>query len=357
MDSINGNEASELLQAQTHLYKHMFNFISSMSLKCAIHLGIPDIIHKHGQPISLPELVSVLQIDPTKTGHVDRLMRLLVHDGFFAKTHVHDESKEQEAYVLTTPSKLLLKDKDPCFSSFVQAMLDPKIFISWHSMGDWLGGKELTPFEFSDGRDFWDWINQNPEHRKQFDETMDSDSKVISLALKDCKSVFEGLSSLLDVGGGTGTVAKTISEAFPHLKCTVLDLPNVVANLTGSENLNFVGGDMFQAIPPADAVLLKWILHDWDDDECIKILKNSKEAISSKGEGGKVIIIDIVINEKTEDHELTAAKLYFDMNMMVACNGQERNEKQWEKLLLEAGFRNYKITPIFGLKSLIEAYP
>ncbi|KAJ7947039.1 O-methyltransferase [Quillaja saponaria] len=102
----------------------------------------------------------------------------------------------------------------------------------------------------------WDFISQNPEARKQFDETMERDSKVISLALCDCKSVFEGLDSIVEVGGGTGTVAKVVSEAFPHLKYTMLDLPYVVANLTGSENLNYMGGDMFQAIPPADAVLL-----------------------------------------------------------------------------------------------------
>ncbi|KAJ7959765.1 putative O-methyltransferase [Quillaja saponaria] len=316
-----------------------------MSLKCAVQLGIPDIIYKHGQPITLPELVSVLQIDPAKTGHVNRLMRVLVHDGFFAKTHVHDASKEQqEAYVLTPPSKLLLKDKDPWFSSFVLRKLDPKSLSIWHSMGNWLLSKEHTLFELVHGMGLWDFISQNPEARKQFDETMERDSKVISLALSDCKPIFESLGSIVEVGGGTGTVAKVISEAFPRLKYTMLDLPYVVANLTGSENLNYVGGDMFQAIPPADAVLLK-------------ILRNSKEAISSKRDGGKVIIIDMVINEETEERELTASKLYFDMNLMAACNGQERNEKEWEKLFLEAGFRNYKITPISGLASIIEAYP
>ncbi|KAJ7947032.1 O-methyltransferase [Quillaja saponaria] len=86
---------------------------------------------------------------------------------------------------------------------------------------------------------------------------MERDFKVVILALSDCKSVFEGLGSIVEVGGGTGTVAQIISEAFPHLKYTMLDLPYVVANLTGRENLNYVGGDMFQAIPPSDAVLMK----------------------------------------------------------------------------------------------------
>jgi methylase of polypeptide subunit release factors len=75
--------------------------------------------------------------------------------------------------------------------------------------------------------------------------------------INECKEVFEGLGSLVDVGGGTGTVAKSIAEAFPHLDCTVFDLPHVVADLQGSENLKYVGGDMFEAIPPADGIVLK----------------------------------------------------------------------------------------------------
>lgn len=69
--------------------------------------------------------------------------------------------------------------------------------------------------------------------------------------------MFEGVSSLVDVGGGTGKVAKAIADAFPNMKCTVFDLPHVVAGLQDTENLNYLGGDMFVAIPPAGAILLK----------------------------------------------------------------------------------------------------
>jgi hypothetical protein len=69
--------------------------------------------------------------------------------------------------------------------------------------------------------------------------------------------IFQGLCSLVDVGGGTGTVARIISEAFPHIKCTVFDLPHVVADLPETTNLKYVGGDMFRSIPSADAILIK----------------------------------------------------------------------------------------------------
>lgn len=90
----------------------------------------------------------------------------------------------------------------------------------------------------------------------------------------------------------------------------------------------------------------------------MKILKKCREAIASRGdEGGKLIIIDIVINEKKDEAEVTEAKLLYDMLMMVAVRGSERTEKEWEKLLLDAGFSHFKITPVYGIKSLIEAYP
>ena len=89
----------------------------------------------------------------------------------------------------------------------------------------------------------------------------------------------------------------------------------------------------------------------------MKILKKCKEAISSKGKGGKVIIVDVVINEKKDEHELTETKLLFDMLMMVVAAGKERSVEEWERLFLEAGFSHYKITSLFGLRSLIEVYP
>lgn len=71
------------------------------------------------------------------------------------------------------------------------------------------------------------------------------------------KEMFNELESLVDVGGGTGTMAKAFAKSFPQMECIVFDLPHVVDGLQGSENLNYVGGDMFEKIPPTDAILLK----------------------------------------------------------------------------------------------------
>nr|POE80739.1 trans-resveratrol di-o-methyltransferase [Quercus suber] len=331
-----------------------------MSLKCAIQLGIPDAIHNHGQPITLQELVSKLNIHPKKTSCVHRLMRLLVHSGFFAKTTVHEnqeKEKEEEAYTLTPSSRLILKDNATSLSPFVLASLDPALVSPWQFLGDWFQGSELTPFEKAHGKGFWDYCNQSPEYNNIFNEGMASDSRLMSLVVKDYQPIFEGLGSLVDIGGGTGTVARIISEAFPHMKCTVFDLPHVVANLPDSKNLKFVGGDMFQYIPPADAMLFKSILHDWSDEECVNILKNCKEAIGKKGKEGKVIIIDVVINQEKDEHDVTTTKLLLDAAIMSLVTGKERNKREWEELFLGAGFSHYKIVSSFGMKSVIEIYP
>ncbi|KAK4271637.1 hypothetical protein QN277_020300 [Acacia crassicarpa] len=352
-----GKVEEELFQAQAHLYKHVFNFLGSMSLKSALQLNIPDIIYSHGRPITLPELVSALQMDPAKSSYLYRLMRLLVHSGIFSTTEVPKDNGEEEGYDLTPSSRLLLKDNVPSLSPFVRAMFHPAIVHSSEYLGDWFGSNKPTPCQTAHGIGFWEYLNQDQEFNRLFNEGMVSDSSMMNLVIKDCKSVFEGFNSLVDVGGGKGAVSRIISESLPNLQCTVLDLPHVVENLQHSRNLKFVGGDMFQSIPTADAILLKLVLHAYSDEDCVKVLKKCREAIASKGKEGKVIIIDIVIDEKKDEHDLKDAKLFFDVLMMSVVTGREREEKEWQKLFLDAGFSHYKITPIFGLRSLIEVHP
>lgn len=363
-NTTNGTEESELYHAQIHLYKHVYNFVSSMALKSVMELGIADVIHNHGKPITLPELASALKLHPSKVGVLHRFLRLLTHNGFFAKTTVPSqngkEGEEETAYVLTPPSKLLIRGKSTCLAPIVKGALHSSSLDMWHSSKKWFTEeKELTLFESATGESFWDFLNKESESDtlSMFQEAMAADSQMFKLAIKECRHVFEGLGSLVDVGGGTGGVTKLIHEEFPNLKCTVFDQPQVVANLTGNENLNFVGGDMFKSVPSGDAVLLKWVLHDWNDELSLKILKNSKEAISGRGKDGKVIIIDISIDEESDNRQLTELQLDYDLVMLTMFNGKERTKKEWEKLIYEAGFSSYKITPICGFKSLIEVYP
>lgn len=97
-------------------------------------------------------------------------------------------------------------------------------------------------------------------------------------------------------------------------------------------------------------------MHDWNDEESLTILKKCREAILKNEKGGKVIVIETVIDSKNTD-EITGIQLCNDMIMMVSFSGKERNLREWEKLFFSAGFSHYKINRKLGVRSLIELYP
>ncbi|KAL8269146.1 hypothetical protein R6Q59_000458 [Mikania micrantha] len=214
------------------------------------------------------------------------------------------------------------------------------------------------PFHMTHGRSLYDLADQELNLNQFFNEAMACDAKLcMGVVLEKRTDIFQGLDSVVDVGGGTGEVAKVIAKAFPNTKCICFDLPHVVNGLVESNNLTYVGGDMFEAIPKAYTILLKWILHNWNDEECKKILTNCKEAIPSKEHGGKLVIIDIVLKVDQDDNKIFETQLFFDMVMMIYLTGRQRTEKDWAKLFFDSGFSDYKVTPILGLRSLIEVYP
>nr|XP_025664565.1 trans-resveratrol di-O-methyltransferase [Arachis hypogaea] len=355
-----GEQANNMLKAQCHIWNHMYSFVNTVSLKCAVDLDIFETIHKHGKPMSLSQLIASLQIHPSKTTFIHRLIRILTHSDFFATTNVADNNNEIEiGYVLTDSSMLLLKEHPLSIRTFFVNSLDPILTNPWNKLSTWYKNEDPTPFETEHGIMVWEYGGREPRLNHLINDAMASDARFISeMVIEKCKGVFEGLESLVDVGGGNGTLAKAIAKSFPQLECTVLDQPHVVADLEGSDNLKYVGGNMFEAIPPADAVLMKGILHDWNDKECINILKKSNEAILSKGKEGKLIIIDMVVQEdEKEDPELVETQLFFDLLMLVMAAGKERSEKEWAKLFFSAGFSDYKIIPVLGMRSVIEVYP
>uniref|UniRef100_A0A1D1Z8E5 8-hydroxyquercetin 8-O-methyltransferase n=1 Tax=Anthurium amnicola TaxID=1678845 RepID=A0A1D1Z8E5_9ARAE len=347
--------SADLLQAQVLAYHHGFSIVRSMALKCAVELGIPEIIHSHGQPMALSELHTALHIDAHKRHALRRLMRLLEHMGCFLR---HDHGDGEEAYDLTTFSRLLLKDHPNSCSQMLLTMLAPMYISLWSFVGAWLTGDEPSPFHMAFGKSMWDAAADDPAFNDSVNRSMAGDSGLVGDAVvRECGDAFQGLRTLVDVGGGTGSMARAIAAAFPGLKCTVLDLPHVVASAPAVMDVEFVGGDMFDHIPHADAVLLKCVLHDWDDDDCVKILKQCKAAIPSRGDGGKVFVLEMVVNSSKADPKLTEAQYFFDIGMMLSVEGKERDEAEWRKLFTSAGFTDYKINYNLGLRSLIEVYP
>ncbi|KAF9661714.1 hypothetical protein SADUNF_Sadunf19G0097400 [Salix dunnii] len=357
MELINEEGADELLQAQTRVWNHALAFINSMALKYAVQLDIPDAIQNHGKPITLSELVSSLPIHPSKAQYLYRLMRILVHSDIFSLKKVGDDP-QQEGYSLTPASRFLLKGNPLSVRPLLLFWVDPVPMEAFQCLSTWFQNEDLTAFNTAHGKCIWELAGENARLNNLFNEAMASDGVLAcGVVMKKCKGVFVGLKSLVDVGGGTGTMAKCIAETFPSMNCTVFDLPHVISGLQGSKNMKFVGGDMFESVPSADAILLKWILHDWSDEECVKILKQCKEAIGRNGNiGGKVIIMEMILGNRNWDENSIETQLFLDMYMMACVTGRERSEDEWAKLFFAAGFSNYKINPVLGVRGLIEVY-
>ncbi|CAL1372570.1 unnamed protein product [Linum trigynum] len=381
----------ELVEAQSQIWRWTFSHLVSMSIKCAINLRIPDAVHKHGQPAaSLSELISALRIPPSKTHAFGCMMRVLStrSTGFFSvQQRQQEEGGEEEElfYSLTPASRLLLRHEHLNQASLPLLHFHPAMRDYCSVLDTWLleeddegtnnddDNNKRTAFEVVNGASFWDYLagSSGParELKGLFYDCMVSDSKLVADALVvatvggEESLLFRGVRSFVDVAGGTGIVAAAVAGAFPEMKCVVLDLPHVVEGLPAAGNhpgnLEFVGGDMFRSVPSADAILLKWILHNWDDESCVKILKCCKAAVSGdEGKKGKVIVIDMVMSEVGVEDDLSREiQLCFDLMMATVLNGKERNEMEWKGLFEAAGFSDYKIVGQIGPRSIIEVYP
>ncbi|CAL4901971.1 unnamed protein product [Urochloa decumbens] len=302
------SEADELLEAHHELWSHALGYIKSMALKCALDLHIPDTIQRCGGAATLREILAASDVPASSLPYLRRLMRTLTTLRVFMLSHGPSNDDPAAA-----------ADDDAAAVS-VSYPVSPMF-----SMGDWMKqhhAPTVSLHEMVHGKGLWESVQGSDAYRAGFYDSMDADTRLVMHAVvSESPAVFHGLTSLVDVGGGRGTAAVAIASAFPHIKCTVMDLPHVVAEAPSGTGLCFLTGDMFQHIPPADALLLKWILHDWDDAKCIKIMQRCKEAISAKEGRGKVIIIDGVIGSKPND-DITCKETHvlWDLHMMAASN-------------------------------------
>jgi hypothetical protein len=169
---------------------------------------------------------------------------------------------------------------------------------------------------------------------------------------------FSPFQTIVDVGGGNGSLVRETLERLPHLSAIVFDLPGVVGravqNLEKSGlagRCRAVGGDFFNEIPGGgDAYLLRHVIHDWDDAKSLQILRNVRASIPRTG---KLLLVESVIPPGNAPFP---AKL-LDLTMLVMPGGQERTEEEYRTLLAAAGFRLTKIVPTSADVSVIESEP
>ncbi|CAN6459825.1 unnamed protein product [Victoria cruziana] len=318
----------------------------SMAFKAAIELGILEVMAKasegEGSTLLTPEEIAaqLKAKNPDAPAMLERLLRLLASQSILTcSTTINtdaDQNTNQRRYGLGDISRFFLIDEDG--GSFLPFFLlaRQKVYMeSWSHLKDAVleGG---NPFHRANGMNLFDYNLKDPCVNELFNKSMRSHSTIIMKRILQTSNGFHRLHSLVDVGGGTGDTLSLVTAKYPHIKGTNFDLPHVIQEAPQFPGVDRVGGDMFTGVPTGDAILLKWILHDWDDDHCLKLLKNCWNALP---ENGKVIVVEMVLPEIVDNSLSTLAVLHLDMVMMVQCpGGKERTKKELEGLAKAAGF-------------------
>ncbi len=209
-------------------------------------------------------------------------------------------------------------------------------------------------FDQAFGEPVWEFFGKNTENARIFNNAMSGMTAQAEAALHAAYK-FEGIKTIMDVGGGHGGFITSILERNPAMRGILFDSPQVIegaqpkleaAGIT--DRCQIVGGNFFESVPEgADAITMKWIIHDWNDDQSIAIMKNCHRALPANG---KLILVEAVVPPGDEMH---FAK-FIDLNMLVMTGGKERTEAEFRQLFEASGFKLSRIVPSESPFSVIE---
>ncbi len=218
-------------------------------------------------------------------------------------------------------------------------------------------GKDI--FQIKYGERFFDWLEKNPEEYRTFDEAMTSLSKLSDDPITAAYN-FSRIGSIVDIAGGHGFQLATILKANPHIKGVLIELERVILAAKQEEALNdpfvkdrveFVAGDFFESVPGGcDAYFMKSILHDWEDEGAVKILKSCRKAMHDKA---KLLVVDMVVKSDNQPH----LSKNLDMGMILLLGGRERTKEEFEKIFTESGFKLNRIIPTASPYCIVEGIP
>lgn len=262
------------------------------------------------------------------------------------------------AYEVTELGRLLIAEGPRTIHSFFR--INSKIYYhGWGALHDYLATGAI-PFEHFNGEPVFDFMNRDPELRELFHGEMTSATGA------DAESIVAGyafpeVGTFVDIGGGFGQLAVKILQKRPGLRGIVFDLPALREDAEDyircsglGDRCRFQAGDIFAAIAPeeaADLFLLKWVLHDWNDDECVRILQHARMAMAMTG-GNRLLVIERLMPEHTTTGEDIVQR---DLNMLVLNGGQERTLKEYEVLLQAGGLQLGQVTTVANGFSIMEA--
>jgi hypothetical protein len=245
-------------------------------------------------------------------------------------------------FSLTGAGDLLRSDHPQTLRALALLEEGPEHYALWKHLPAMVKDGQQNAFVREFGRMAFDHAVQDARYAEVFDAAMSCYSSTqADWALEALQAYdFSGISHLCDVGGGHGYMLCRFLMKYPHLRGTILERDSVIADaerlwagkLGVEHRCRFVAGDMFRAAPSADAYIMKLILHDWNDDECVRILENQRRAATANG---RVFIVEHVIPDPETPH---FAKL-FDIHMMCWGTGRERTQDEYAALLERAGWR------------------
>jgi len=309
------------LQPEDRLWDLMRGALGTRALAIVADLGVAEALA--GGPRPVEELAKELD------AHADtlqRLLRALASEGIFA---------EQEPGVFrNTAASALLNDGWGAFAHLFGS--------AWLRAAGALEPSGEPSFPKAFGADFWSWLAENADERITFDRAMEqgNENRVDRLADLD----WRGDETLVDVGGGNGSLLAGLLERHPGLRGIVFDLPETTRDEASfGDRCTFVAGNFFERVPKGDVYVLSTILHDWDDASAARILGTIRACAPP---GARVRILDAVVPDGNGEH---GAK-WLDLLMLALFGGRERDEAEWRALLAAGG-----LEPLRIVDGLIEA--
>lgn len=344
--SVNLGEQSsvgtETTPPAAYLTQIMLGSIASQTVYVAAKLGIADQLV--GGPKSVEELAKATNTDAPS---LYRVLRALASIGVFTE-------QEERKFALTPTAQPLRSDAP-------NSLRDVAIF--WGEDWHWqVWGKILHSVRTGKpawgqvhGEEGFAFFETNPQAGEIFNRAMSSFSGLATEAVIEAYD-FAGVETLVDIAGGHGRMLTGILNANPNTRGILFDLPHVIAGArekvaasTAAERVELVEGDFFASVPRGgDAYIMKHIIHDWDDERALAILKNIKQAMNP---GGRVLLVEAII---ADGNNQDFGKL-LDIEMLVSPGGKERTATEYRELFAGAGLKLARIVPTKSPYSVLEA--
>ena len=322
----------------------VYGYWFSQALHCAAALNLADIIHQNG-PSRVSELAK-------KTGsnekNLYRLLRLLASEEVFEET-------EKGVFALTSRASQLRSDI-PGSQYAMAIMSGSEHYLASSRMIDAVRSGRCA-YEIAHGKPLFEYLKEHPGSARIFDMAMQSIHGTETMQMLEAYD-FSKFETLMDIGGGNGSLLVEVLRANPGLKGVLFDQGHVIEAVRGfmeghgfANRCQLISGDFFVSVPKgADACLLRHIIHDWDDETSVKLFRIIREVLPANG---RMLVVDAVLPEGNTPHP---GKL-FDWIMMGIPGGVERTEAEFRDILQQGGFKVERIVPTAGLNSIIEAIP